>query len=135
MDFIFGLPMKKYRHESIFIILDRLIKVSHFILGNTTDDIVIIVRTFIKDIFRLHGFLESIISYRDSKFTSLFWQTLHAEIGTQLNFSSSYHPKCDGKTERVNKILEYILRIFYMEQQHKWEDYLYLIECSYNNAF
>lgn len=82
MDFIIGLPKTKYQHDSIFIIVDRLTKVAHFILGNTTNDIVIVAKRFVKDISHLHGFLESIISNMDSKFTSTFWQTLHKEIDT-----------------------------------------------------
>ena len=102
MDFIIALQKIRFQHDSIFVVVDRLTKVAHFILGNTTDDAMMVSKRFLKDVFHLHGFPKNIISDRDSKFTSKFWQTLHKEVGIQLNFSSSYHPKLDGQIERVN---------------------------------
>lgn len=95
MDFIINLSKTKYQHDSIFVMIDILTNVAHVILGNTIDDAIVVSKIFIKDIFHLHGFTKSIISDRDSKFTFEFWHTLHKEIGTYLNFRSSYHPKYD----------------------------------------
>jgi len=69
-----------------------------------------------KEILRLHGFPKTIISDRDAKFTSYFWRRLFVGFGTQLAFSASYHPQIDGRTERVNRILEDILRMHIMHQ-------------------
>jgi hypothetical protein len=52
-----------------------------------------------------------------------------------LNFITAYHPKSDGQTERVNRVIEYILRMYVMEKPSKWEDYLHLVEFSYNNGY
>ena len=73
-------------------------------------------------------------SNRDVKFTSNFWKGLFADLGTKLNFSTTYHPKTDGKIERVNQVLEYMLRMYVMDKPTKWEDYLQLVEFAYKNG-
>ena len=87
-----------------------------------------------KDIFRLHGFPKAIVSDKDPKFTSKFWKGLFAYLGTKLNFSTSYHPQTDVKIERVNQVLEDMLHMYVMDKLSKWEDYLHLVEFSYNNG-
>ena len=62
-----------------------------------------------REIFRLHGIPKKIILDRDVKFTSAFWKTLFTGLGTQIQFSTAYHPQTDGKTERVNQVLEDML--------------------------
>eukprot|EP00253_Pinus_taeda_P016121 PITA_16121 len=64
-----------------------------------------------------------------------FWKTLFAELGTQLNFSTAYHPQTDGQTERVNQMVEDMLRSYVMQQPIRWEDYLHLVEFAYNNGY
>ena len=88
-----------------------------------------------KEIFRLHGIPKVVISDRDVKFTSTFWKALFSGLGTQIQFSTAYHPQTDRQTERVNQVLEDMLRMFVMQQTHKWEDYLHLVEFAYNNGY
>ena len=88
-----------------------------------------------EDIVRLHGIPRRIIFDRDPVFTSALWTSLQHALGTQLNFSLAYHPQTDGQTERVNQILEDMLRMYVMDQQTRWEDYLYLVEFAYNNGY
>jgi transposase InsO family protein len=57
-----------------------------------------------------HGLPNKIVSDRGTQFTSRFWERLHEALDTQLRFSSAYHPQTDGQTERVNQILEDMLR-------------------------
>ena len=80
-----------------------------------------------KEIFRLHGLPKAIVSNRDPKFTFNFWNGLFADFGTKLNFSTAYHPQTDGKTERVNQVLKYMLHMYEMEKPSKGEDYLHLV--------
>ena len=75
------------------------------------------------------------ISNRDTKFTSNFWKSLFVGFETKLLFSTAYHPQIDGKTERVNQKVEDMLRMHVMHQPKKWEDYLPLVEFSYNNDY
>lgn len=72
--------------------------------------------------FRLHGIPKTIISDRDVRLTSSFWKALFTGLGTQIQFSTTYHPQTDGQTERVNQILEDMLRMYVMQQTKKWED-------------
>ena len=81
-----------------------------------------------KDIFRLHGMPKEIISDRDMKFTLNFWKSLMASLGT-------YHTQTDGQTKRVNQILEDMLGMHVMHQSKRWEDYLPLVEFTYNNSY
>eukprot|EP00253_Pinus_taeda_P020563 PITA_20563 len=66
---------------------------------------------------------------------SAFWKTLFAELGRQLNFSTSYHLQTDGQTERVNQVVEDMLRAYVMQQPTQWDEYLHLVEFAYNNGY
>eukprot|EP00253_Pinus_taeda_P010363 PITA_10363 len=135
MDFITGLPKTKKNNDSIFVVVDKLSKAAHFIPVQSTYRAAQIAHIFMQNIFRLHGLPKSIISDRDVKFTSAFWKTLFAELGTQLSFSTAYHPQTDGQTERVNQMVEDMLRAYVMQQPTRWEDYLHLVEFAYNNGY
>lgn len=125
--------MTRSRHNAILVVVDRLTKVAHFIFGNLTDGASMIALKFVQEIFRLHGVSKKIISDWDARMTSRFWQTLLSALRTQLNISTTYHPEIDGQTERVNQILEDLLRMYCMDQQYMWEEYLPLVEFAYNN--
>jgi hypothetical protein len=75
------------------------------------------------------------VSNSDPKFTSNFWKGLFNGFGTNLNFSTTYHPELDGKTERVNQVIEDMLRMYVIDKPSKWEYYLHLVEFSYNNGY
>ena len=76
-----------------------------------------------------------IVSDRDTKFIGNLWKSLFKGLGTQLNFSTAYHPQTDGQTKRVNQVLQDFLRMYGMDKPGKWEDYLHLVEFAYNNNF
>jgi hypothetical protein len=76
-----------------------------------------------------------IISNRGSVFTGIFWTSFQEALGTKLNFSTMYHLETGGQTERTNQILEDMLRMYIMDQQKHWEEFLPLIEFSYNNSY
>ncbi|GBG87066.1 hypothetical protein CBR_g44522 [Chara braunii] len=84
-------------------------------------------------VVRDHGLPQSIISDRDPRFTSTFWRRLHEVYGSQLRFSSSYHPQTDGQTEVTNKTLGNILRKFVRDDQ-QWDLHLAHTEIAYNHA-
>jgi len=127
LDFITGLPPTKKHHDSIMVVVDKLRKTTHFIPMNSTYNTVEITIIFMREIFRLHGIPQVVISDKDIKFTSAFWKTLFVGLGNQIQFSITYHPQTYGHTKRVNQVLEY-MRMFVMQQPHKWEDYLHLVE-------
>jgi hypothetical protein len=102
MDFIVGLPKTQNGYDSMWVIVDRLSKVSHFILVKTTYKGSKLAELYIARIVCLHGVPKKIVSDRGTQFTSKFWEKLHQSRDTKLNFSSAYHPQTDGQTERVN---------------------------------
>jgi transposase InsO family protein len=69
-----------------------------------------LARLYVQNVVRLHGVPSAIISDRDSRSTSRFWQSLQKEMGTELKFSTAFHPQTDGQSERTNQILEDMLR-------------------------
>ena len=90
---------------------------------------------YIDEIVRLHGVPVSIISDRDSKFTSRFWLSQQTVLGTELRLSSAYHPQTDGQSERTIQTLEDLLRMCVLDFQGNWESHLPLAEFAYNNSF
>ncbi|GJS94274.1 reverse transcriptase domain-containing protein [Tanacetum coccineum] len=77
----------------------------------------------------------SIISDRDSHFTSRLWQSLQSALGTQLDMSTTYHPETDGQSERTIQTLEDMLRACVIDFGKGWERHLPLVEFSYNNSY
>ena len=90
---------------------------------------------YVKEIVRLHGVPLSIVSDRDPRFTSRFWQTLLEALGTKLTMSSAYHPQTDGQSERTIQSLEDLLRTCILDHLGAWDEVLALIEFAYNNSF
>ncbi|GKE09364.1 putative reverse transcriptase domain-containing protein [Tanacetum coccineum] len=95
MDFISGLPTTPSGYDSIWVIVDRLTKFAHFLPMKKTDSIEKLAQLYLKEIVCKHGVPTSIISDRDSLFTSRFWKSLQEAMGTQLDMSTAYHPEID----------------------------------------
>ncbi|RVW93684.1 Transposon Ty3-I Gag-Pol polyprotein [Vitis vinifera] len=135
MDFVIGLPRTRSKKNGVWVIVDRLTKSAHFLAMKTTDSMNSLAKLYIQEIVRLHGIPVSIVSDRDPKFTSQFWQSLQRALGTQLNFSTAFHPQTDGQSERVIQILEDMLRACVLDFGGNWADYLPLAEFAYNNNY
>jgi hypothetical protein len=75
------------------------------------------------------------MSDREAQFTSKFWEMLHETLDTLLHFSSAYHSQTDGHTERVNQILEDILRAYALQYGRCWDKRLSYAKFSYNNSY
>jgi IS30 family transposase len=110
MDFIVGLPKTQSGNDSIWVIVDRLSKIVHFILVKPTYKGSKLAELYIMRIVCLYGVPKKIVSDGGTQFTSKFWEKLHESVDTKLNLCSAYHPQTDGQIERVNQILEDILR-------------------------
>ncbi|GKC87869.1 putative reverse transcriptase domain-containing protein [Tanacetum coccineum] len=135
MDFVTKLPKTSNGHDTIWVIVDRLTKSAHFIPTRETDSMETLTRLYIKEIVSRHGVPISIISDRDSHFTSRFWQSLQSALGTQLDMSTAYHPETDGQSERTIQTLEDMLRACVIDFGKGWERHLPLVEFSYNNSY
>jgi IS30 family transposase len=121
MDFIVGLPHTRDGYDSIWVIVDCLTKVAHFIPVRTTYTGAKLAESYMSRIVCLHGVPTKIVSDRGTQFTSCFWEKLHESLDTKLNFSSAYHPQTDGQTERTNQILEDMLRACALKHGGSWD--------------
>jgi hypothetical protein len=135
MDFIVGLPRTAKGFDSIWVIFDRLTKIMHFLPVKAKYPVIAYAELYIAHILSLYGVPKTIVSDQGPQFVSKFWEELHKSLGTKLLHSSAYHPQMSGQTERVNQILEDMLRACVLEFQQKCDDCLSLAEFSYNYSY
>ncbi|WVZ89414.1 hypothetical protein U9M48_035826 [Paspalum notatum var. saurae] len=135
MDFIVGLPRTQKGYDSIWVIIDRFTKSAHFIPVKTTYRAKQYAELYISRIVSLHGVPLTITSDRGSLFLSRFWEQLQTALGTNIIHSSAYHPQTSGQVERVNQILEDMLRACALTFSTKWNECLPLAEFAYNNSY
>ncbi|GJZ34138.1 putative reverse transcriptase domain-containing protein [Tanacetum coccineum] len=135
MDFVTMLPKTSNGQDTIWVIVDRLTKSAHFLLMKETDSMEKLTRQYLKEVVSRHGVPVLIISDRDSKFTSHFWQSLNKALGTQLAISTAYHPQTNGQSERTIQTLEEMLRACVIDFSKGWDRHLPLVEFSYNNSY
>ena len=105
----------------------------HLVPINTTTKASELASLYVKEVVCLHGLPDSIISDRDSKFTSMFWHETHRILGTKLLMSTSFHPQTDGASERVNRSVGQILRTLILPNQTDCVDKLHLTEFAINS--
>ncbi|CAI7801731.1 unnamed protein product, partial [Closterium sp. NIES-54] len=103
-------PLPVPEQPSILVVIDKFSKMGHFIPTNATATAEATARLFFDRIITIHGIPATLISDRDPKFTSKFWKELMGLLGTKLAMSSAYHPQTDGHTERLNQVVEQLLR-------------------------
>ncbi|KAF1334018.1 reverse transcriptase, partial [Globisporangium splendens] len=133
MDFIFGLPRDTRGRNGILVFVDRFSKMVH--LAPVSDKISAekTAKVFVDVVFRLHGLPVEIVSDRDTRFTSKFWRALFGLLDTKLSMSTAAHPETDGQTERVDRVLEDVLRS-YATSFKEWSEFLPLAEFALNNS-
>ncbi|GJP75833.1 hypothetical protein CLOP_g6232 [Closterium sp. NIES-67] len=123
MDFVTGLPAGPSGNDAVLVVVDRLTKMTQWRISHHV----------VQPSQPKKQRASAIISDRDPKFASKFWQDTWARYGTRLQFSSAYHPQTDGQTERTNQTMEQLIRTN-CPDRNKWEDVLPMLEFSYNNA-
>ena len=131
MDFITCLP-KSEGKGTIIVVVDRFSKYATFIPATKDCNAEETARLFLAHVVKYWGVPKIIVSDRDSRFTGRFWTELFKLLGTELNFSTSFHPQTDGQTERVNALLELYLRHYVSANQRDWAKLLDVAQFSYN---
>ncbi len=134
MDLVTGLPQTKRGNDTIVTFVDRLTKRVHFAPTTETVDANGMATLFVEHIFRLHGLPRDIVSDRDPRFTSGFWDAFMAKLGVALHMSTANHPQSDGQTENANKIVQQALRAFCNHNMSNWDEVLPLVEYAMNNS-
>nr|GFA72773.1 reverse transcriptase domain-containing protein [Tanacetum cinerariifolium] len=140
VDFINKLPRTRSGHGSIWVIVDRLTKSAHFLTIREDYKTEKLARLYINEIIARHGVPVSIISDRDSYFTSRFWNSLQKALGTRLDLSTAYHPetdgqKTDGQSERTIQTLKDMLLACAIDFRKGWVNHFTLVKFSYNNSY
>ena len=110
MDFVTGFPKSKRGNDAIFVVIDKLTKVAHFLPINESITAAQLVELYTSRIVSLYGIPQVISSDHGCIFTSKFWDSFQKAMGTNIRFSTSFHPQTSGQVERVNQILEDMLR-------------------------
>ena len=135
MDLVTGLPRTAKGFDTIWVIVDRLTKTTHFLPVRMTYTTAQYARLYLDRIVPMHGVPISIISDRGTQFTSRFWRSFQEALGTQLRFSTAFHPQTDGQSERTIQILEDMLRACVLEFESNWDQHLSMLEFAYNNSY
>ncbi|KAI3702757.1 hypothetical protein L6452_28509 [Arctium lappa] len=135
MDFVTKLPKTLKGHDAIWVIVDRLTKSAHFLAMRETLPMDKLAKLYIDEVISRHGVPLSIVSDRDSRFTSHFWDGLQKELGTRVKLSTAYHPQTDGQSERTIQTLEDMLRSCVIDFGGSWDTHLPLVEFAYNNSY
>ncbi len=134
MDLITQLPRSTDGHDAIYVVVDKLTKYVYYIPTVTTVTAVQLAELFIQNVVRYRGIPRCIVSDRDPRFTSIFWQSLWQQLGTKLSMSTAFHPQTDGQTERANRTLEEGLRAYINYHQLDWDQHLVPLEIAFNNT-
>ena len=135
MDLVTKLPRTKRGHDAIWVIVDRLTKSAHFLPIRETISSEKLAEIYMNEIIARHGVPVSIVSDRDTRFTSRFWRKFHEDVGTNLRLSTAYHPQTDGQSERTIQTLLDMLRACVIDLGGNWDNHLPLVEFAYNNSY
>jgi len=134
MDFMIGMSKPIKQHDSVWVIVVRLIKAAHFLAIKATFTSEQLANLYIKGIVRLHGVPLSIVSDRDTKFISRFWHGFQRAMGTKLCLSTTFHPQIDGQSERTVQTLEDMLRACALDYAGTRDHNLPLVNFTHNNS-
>ncbi len=134
MDLITQLPRSRSGNDAIVVFVDKLTKMVHYAATTTNVTAPQLATIFLREVVRLHGVPESILSDRDPRFTANFWRAFWKQLGTTLTMSTAYHPQTDGQTERANRTLEEMLRSRINFEQTDWDEHLAVAELANNNS-
>jgi Integrase zinc binding domain/RNase H-like domain found in reverse transcriptase/Chromo (CHRromatin Organisation MOdifier) domain len=134
VDLITGLTKTVSGHDAIITVVCRATRMVHLIKTTTDCDAATFAQLFKEHVIAKHGIPGDIISDRDPRFTGHFWDTVSSILGIHRSLSSAWHPESDGSTERVNRVVEQVLRTHTMVHQDQWDVNLCMVEFAINNS-
>jgi transposase InsO family protein len=134
MDLVTHLPRSKSGCDAVVVFVDRFSKAAIFVPCHSSASASDVARLFFQHVFKRHGLPKSIVSDRDTRFTSLFWTSLFSCLGTSLDMSTAYHQQTDGQSEKTIQTLEQYLRAYTCKAQDDWDELICHAEFAYNSA-
>jgi len=134
VDYITGLPLSTEGYDSILTVVDGFSKMAHFIPTAKNVTAQESATLFLREIFRLHGLPEVLVSDRDPKFTSEFWEAFMKTVGTKLQMTTVDFAQANGQAERANGAIVQMLRAYCSEKPKAWSSLLPGLEFAYNSA-
>ena len=131
-----GLPRSSNGNDGILTVIDNATKMVHVVPVKQTITASETAQVYWTNVGKIHGLPHSIVSDRDPRFVSKFWQGLWELLGTKLCMSSAYHPQTDGQSEAMNRVVEMVLRCLLHEEKmyEDWEKNLSIVEFVINNS-
>ena len=126
MDFVSSLRNTKKQYDIVWVSVDHLTKSASLIPFRKDVRFSEMSKSFVEEVTRVYGTPVSIISDRDSRFVSTFWQSFQSYVGTRFRFNTAYHPQTDGQSERIIQTLEDLIRASVMEFESDWDEHLAL---------
>jgi hypothetical protein len=135
MDLITQLPLTSTGFDAIAVFVDKLSKMTHIEPCKTNIDAVEFAHLLVRAVIRLHGVPRKIISDRGSIFMGTFLNEVALRWGFRLASSTAFHPQTDGQTERMNRVVEDMIRHYVGPYHDDWDHYLPMVEFAINNAW
>jgi transposase InsO family protein len=134
MDIIGPLPETRGGKNAILVVVDRMSKMVHICATTTAADGTAIAQLFLDHVFKIHGLPTRIVTDRGPQFKGQFMKELTRLLGVEQNLTSAYHPQSDGQTERVNRVVEEMIRHYINPAHDDWDEHLAAAEFAINNA-
>eukprot|EP00798_Chlamydomonas_sp_ICE-L_P005513 gene5513-biopygen2579 len=134
-DLITALPPTTSGHDAIAVFVDKLSKMVHVAPCSTTVSSVGFAAIYLDTVVRHHGIPKKLLSDRDARFTGHFGSELQRLMGTRQAFPTAFHPQTDGQTERMNRVIEDMIRHHVGPYHDDWDQSLALVEFAINNSW
>jgi hypothetical protein len=133
MDFVGPFPESR-GFNYLWVIICRMTSMVHLVPVTINVTATELSWKHLREIVRLHGLPSSIVSDRDSKFTSRWWKELQQILGTRLLMSTSFHPQTDGQSEQAIRNVTQILRTMVQPDQRDWAEKIDMVEFAINSS-
>jgi len=134
MDFVGPLPRTSRNNQQILVVVDKYTKFAYFLPAKLHLKAPDVADLLLTHVYRNHGLPRAIISDRDGKFTSNFWESLLDKLDIRAMMSTAYHPATDGQTERINRVMVDMIRCFCDKHLSNWDKLLIPLEMAYNDS-